>query len=173
MTRVSITIRTAGERDVSALIDYVAALRAERLPTIFRYDSVPTIEEETSFIRQFAGESADFFVAVAGERIVGNLAVAAHPHPQTAHGASLGMSMLAPYRGRGIGSRLLDAAIDWARQRSIRRLELEVLSNNPGARRLYERKGFMIEGCRRGAVAVDGTFVDALAMALVLEEVSK
>jgi hypothetical protein len=31
----------------------------------------------------------------------------------------------------------------------------------------------MIEGCRRGAVAVDWTFVDALAMALVLEEVSK
>ncbi len=166
----TITIRSAGERDVPALIDYVTALRAERLPTIFRYDSVPTLEEETAFIRQFAGEHAEFFVATIGDRIVANLGVAAHhERPQTAHGASLGMSVLAPYRGQGIGSRLLDAAITWAKHRSIRRLELEVLSNNPRARRLYERKGFVVEGCRRGAVEVDGAFVDALPMALILE----
>lgn len=48
----TITMRSAGERDVRAPIDYVAALRAERLATIFRWDSIPTIEEETGFIAE-------------------------------------------------------------------------------------------------------------------------
>jgi hypothetical protein len=91
----TIAIRTADERDVLALIEYVAALRAERLPTIFRYDSVPTVEQEIAFIRRFAGKNAAFFVAVIDGRIVGNLGVVAHQHAQTAHGASLGMSVLA------------------------------------------------------------------------------
>jgi RimJ/RimL family protein N-acetyltransferase len=164
-----VTIRVAGERDVPALIEYVTALRAERLPTIFRYDSVPTVDEEIAFIRRFAGDRAEYFVAIVDDRIVGNLGVAAHAHPQTAHGAQLGMSVLSPHRGRGIGSRLLDTAIAWAECRSIRRLELEVLSNNPAARRLYERKGFVVEGSRRGAVEVDGSFVDAILMARVIE----
>src|SRR5215470_18437194 len=103
-----VTIRAAGERDVPALIEYVTALRAERLPTIFRYDSIPTVEEEIAFIRRFAGDRAEYFVAIIGDRIVGNLGVLAHDHPQTAHGAHIGMSVLSPYRGQGIGSRLLD-----------------------------------------------------------------
>jgi RimJ/RimL family protein N-acetyltransferase len=163
--RSVIEIRTAGEPDVHALLEYVRALRAERLPTIFRHDGVPTFEEELAFVREYAGENAALFVAVDGERIVGNLAVAAHGHPEIAHGAALGISVLAPWRGQGIGSRLLDTAIAWASERRLRRLELEVRSNNPRARRLYERKGFVLEGVRRGAVVVDGAFVDSIIMA--------
>ena len=168
MMQDTIAIRTADERDVVALVEYVATLRSERLPTIFRYDSVPTVEEETAFIRRFAANDAAFFVAVVDGKIVANLAVSAHQHTQTAHAAGLGMSVLRPYRGQGIGSRLLDTAIEWGERRALRRLELEVLSNNPRARRLYERKGFVIEGCRRGAVEVDGSFVDSLLMARCL-----
>jgi RimJ/RimL family protein N-acetyltransferase len=164
-----IPIRTATERDVDALLEYVASLRAERLPTIFRHERAPTREEELDFVRKFARADASLFVALDGDRIVGNLAIAAHEHPESAHGAEIGMSVLAAYRGRGVGSRLLDTAIAWARRHSLRRLELEVRSNNPGARRLYERKGFAIEGIRRGAHRVDGTSVDALRMALFLE----
>jgi RimJ/RimL family protein N-acetyltransferase len=165
----TVEIRTARDLDVAALIEYVAALRAERLPTIFRHDGVPTQEEELAFIREYTSENAALFVALDGERIVGNLAVSAHQHPGTAHGAALGMSVLAPWRGQGIGSRLLDRAIAWAKERRLRRLELEVRSNNPGARRLYERKGFEVEGVRRSAHEVDGAFVDAIFMARMLE----
>jgi len=158
-------IRTASESDVDKLIAYVTELRAERLPTIFRYDSIPTPEEEVDFLRQFAGDSAHFFVAEIHDRIIGNLGIATYPHPQTAHRANLGMSILAPFRGRGIGSKLLSAAVHWCESRSLRRLELEVLSNNPRAQRLYERHGFAVEGRREAAIAVDGAFVDLILMA--------
>lgn len=45
-------------------------------------------------------------------------------------------------RGKGIGSRLIEAAEIWAKERNLAYLELTVLSNNIGAKRLYERLAF-------------------------------
>ena len=157
-------IRTASESDVDKVIAYVAELRAERLPTIFRYDSIPTTEEELDFLRRFAGDSADFFIVEIGDRVVGNLGISIYPHPQTAHRANLGMSILAPFRGHGIGSKLLATAFHWCESRLLRRLELEVLSNNPRAQRFYEHHGFIVEGRRAAAIAVDGEYVDLILM---------
>jgi RimJ/RimL family protein N-acetyltransferase len=160
-----ITIRAVDERDAAALIEYLAALRAERLPTIFRRDAVPTLDEEIEFIRRSTCQGAACFIATMDGKVVANLGVCTHQHPQMAHRASLGMAVLGPYRGQGIGSRLLDVAIDWGERQGLLRLELEVFSNNSGAVRLYDRKGFVVEGCRHGAVSVDGEFVDLLLMA--------
>ncbi len=45
-------------------------------------------------------------------------------------------------RGQGIGSRLLEAVFEFARQNDYRTVRLDVVDTNPGARRLYERLGF-------------------------------
>jgi len=45
-------------------------------------------------------------------------------------------------RGRGVGRGLLDAALDWAREREVRFAELDVTLSNSSALRLYERAGF-------------------------------
>jgi GNAT superfamily N-acetyltransferase len=45
-------------------------------------------------------------------------------------------------RGRGYGTRLLRAAVDWARREGIARITLLTDSNNSGARGLYLRHGF-------------------------------
>jgi GNAT superfamily N-acetyltransferase len=47
-----------------------------------------------------------------------------------------------PMRGKGIGTRLMEAVFDWACERGFRSLSLEVVDTNPAARRLYERLGF-------------------------------
>ncbi len=46
-------------------------------------------------------------------------------------------------RGQGIGSRLLDAVCAFARKNGFASVGLEVVDTNPGARRLYERVGFV------------------------------
>jgi ribosomal protein S18 acetylase RimI-like enzyme len=46
-------------------------------------------------------------------------------------------------RGRGIGSRLFATLEDYARQHGAERIRLDVVDTNPGARRLYERLGFV------------------------------
>jgi len=44
--------------------------------------------------------------------------------------------------GRGVGSALLTASEQWARERGSDRLTLSALVTNARARRLYEHKGF-------------------------------
>ncbi len=44
--------------------------------------------------------------------------------------------------GKGVGSALLDASEQWARDRQSDRLTLSALVTNARARALYERKGF-------------------------------
>jgi GNAT superfamily N-acetyltransferase len=52
------------------------------------------------------------------------------------------LAVLPPYRGRGIGRALLQAAEEHARLQGCCRLTLEVLESNAGARALYQRFGF-------------------------------
>jgi RimJ/RimL family protein N-acetyltransferase len=66
----------------------------------------------------------------------------------------------------GVGTALLRAVIDLAdRWLLLERLELTVLATNPGAQRLYERMGFVVEGRKRGSVLSDGAYVDEILMA--------
>lgn len=45
-------------------------------------------------------------------------------------------------RGQGIGSAMLAACEEWAREKNFEYLELNVLEANEAARRLYERTGY-------------------------------
>ena len=46
------------------------------------------------------------------------------------------------FQGTGVGGALLDSVAEKARTLGCCRVTLEVDQENPGARRLYERKGF-------------------------------
>lgn len=87
--------------------------------------------------------------------VLGSLTVAVHPERQ----------------GQGVGSKLFEALIAWARAQdpSILRIELAAGAGNPGAVRLYERLGFKHEGRQvaRGRLP-DGRFEDDILMALLL-----
>jgi [ribosomal protein S18]-alanine N-acetyltransferase len=52
-------------------------------------------------------------------------------------------------RGQGLGTALMRHVLREARQLGARRATLEVRASNAGARRLYERLGFRLEGTRR------------------------
>ncbi|MCX7858824.1 MAG: GNAT family N-acetyltransferase [Chloroflexus sp.] len=45
-------------------------------------------------------------------------------------------------RGQGIGSLLLEAIFDFAKQNNYKTIRLDVVDTNPSARKLYERMGF-------------------------------
>jgi ribosomal protein S18 acetylase RimI-like enzyme len=65
----------------------------------------------------------------------------------------LAIAVLAPWRGRGIGTALMEALIVEARTRGLRALSLIVHNENP-ARRLYERLGFVAVGTRGDTVTM-------------------
>lgn len=54
-----------------------------------------------------------------------------------------GIFVCAPERGKGVGSALLNALYDEARNRGYSEIRLDVIDSNPRAKALYEREGFI------------------------------
>lgn len=74
--------------------------------------------------------------------------------------------MATAWQGKGVGSRLLTAALDVADNwMNLHRVELTVYVDNEAAQRLYRKFGFEVEGVLRDSALRDGVFVDTVSMA--------
>jgi len=121
------------------------------------------------FVRLVDGEQPGLhLVAEIDGTLVGDLGV------QLERGvAGFGMMVADGWRGRGIGSSLLEAAVDWARGAGAHKVALQVWPHNLAARRLYSRFGFVEEGRRRRHYRRrNGELWDAIDMALILDVTS-
>jgi GNAT superfamily N-acetyltransferase len=82
--------------------------------------------------------SAGFFAVVDGVEV--GLAVGV----RQAQSVELNALWIAPEaRGRGAAAALVEAVASWAAAKGATRLELEVTESSAGARRLYEKLGFV------------------------------
>ena len=120
------------------------------------------------FERRLDSEQAATFIAEDGHLLVGHLGV------DLAGGvADLGMMVRADHRGEGVGSRLVEACIDWSRAHGANKVTLSVWPHNEPALRLYRSHGFVTEGrLRRHWRRRNGELWDALLMGLVLDTTS-
>jgi GNAT superfamily N-acetyltransferase len=76
----------------------------------------------------------------------------------------LGLIFLAAHaRGRGLGTRLVEATCDHARTHGAAALRLAVATTNPGAERLYKRLGFRFVA-RRQRTVFTGAVIDLLLL---------
>jgi putative acetyltransferase len=106
---------------------------------------------------------------VAGE-VVGNLGLTRFTRPRRAHVGEIGMGVRDDWQGQGVGSALLEAALDLADNwLGIRRLELHVHADNDRAIALYRKFGFQPEGTHRAYAIRNGIYVDSLSMARLIE----
>lgn len=106
-------------------------------------------------------------VAELDGEVVGSLGL--HPvenRVRRRHVAVLGISVAGTAQGRGVGSALMQAAVDYAdRWAQILRIELTVFTDNQRAIALYRRFGFEHEGTHRAYALRDGVYADVHAMA--------
>ena len=161
-----ISIRPAEGSDASELVALAAAIGAEPGGWLLTTEAWRPVADERRYLKAVRRHAdAAVLVALDGDRIVGRLSLARDPHPASAHVADLGMMVAASHRRRGIGRTLLEAAVAWARDAGVEKLELHVFPWNEPAIRLYEDFGFEREGLRRRHYLRDGAAVDALLMA--------
>jgi RimJ/RimL family protein N-acetyltransferase len=125
------------------------------------------VEAMKDFILHQNKTGGPAFVALKAGEVIGWCDIRRQAFPAFAHRGSVGMGVVAEWRGRGIGLRLLDAAIKDAFRRGLVRVELEVRADNARAIALYEKIGFAREGIMRDAVLIDGQYFDAIAMAMI------
>jgi len=112
-------------------------------------------------------EGSYFLAAVAGDEVVGHLGLETFPrHPRRRHAARLGMTVRDDWQGQGVGTALMQAAVDMAdKWLNVSRLELEVYTDNEPAVRLYKKFGFVIEATLVAYAYRDGQYIDTYAMA--------
>jgi putative acetyltransferase len=111
-------------------------------------------------------EGVHHLVAEVDGRVVGTLGLHVDATPRRRHCGSIGMAVHDGFQGQGVGTGLLEAAIDLADNwLGLRRLELHVFSDNAAGIRLYEKFDFVVEGVARDYALRNGVFVDSLAMA--------
>ena len=108
--------------------------------------------------------------AFAGEKLVGEFGVAQlRPHIKYRHRAGMGISVLKDYWGCGLGSYLMQLAVDQTRANGFEQLELGVFSDNTRAIHLYEKVGFVRCGIQPRAFKLkDGTYRDEIMMVKML-----
>lgn len=113
------------------------------------------------------GEGLFSLVACAENEVVGQLGLQMHPNsPRRKHAAALGMAVRDDWQGKGVGSALMQAAVDLAdKWLNLARLELEVYTDNEAAIHLYKKFGFVVEGTHQMFAFRDGRYVDVYAMA--------
>jgi len=98
-------------------------------------------------------------------RLIGNAGLHAE-RGRRRHAASLGLGIHDDFTGKGLGTlfikTLLDAADNW---HDLKRIELNVFTDNAPAIRLYEKFGFEKEGTMRQYALRNGVYADCYLMA--------
>jgi len=166
---VDFRIRAAEPGDAEPLTRLAEAVSAEPegwlISTDGEWRSVGDERRYLKALRRYP-HAAVFVAEREDGALIGRLSVARDQHPASAHVADLGLMVSHDARGRGVGTALLRAAVEWARDAGVRKLELHVFPWNEPAIRLYEKFGFEREGYRKGHYTRGGEDVDAILMAL-------
>ena len=105
------------------------------------------------------------FVAVAAGEVVGNIFIV-----DSGFGfGEIGMFVTPEWRGRGVGTELVAAAVEWAKARGLHKLTLSVFPHNEAAIALYRKFGFVEEGLHPKHIRrANGELWDLLDMGLML-----
>jgi ribosomal protein S18 acetylase RimI-like enzyme len=151
-------IRPAHEEDRRALALLFAEVAAER-------DGIATEPPVDIEARAASWALEGTLVAVAGTELAGIIHVESSRHGF----GEIGMLVAREWRGRGVGSALLAAAIAWAREQGLHKLSLGVFAHNDAAIALYRKHGFVEEGRRvKHYRRASGELWDAIDMGLLL-----
>jgi len=109
--------------------------------------------------------SCPVFGAFRGEEIVGMAGFLRREGAKDVHKGYLwGMYVRPDARNTGVGRKLAEAVIDYAREH-VEILQLDVVSDNKAARRLYASLGFVEYGIERKALKQHGRYYDEVLMA--------
>lgn len=113
------------------------------------------------------GDDSVIYGAFAPE-LVATIGLYREDRPKTRHKMHVWGAYVTPsHRGRGLGRRLLEAAVEHARARSgVTALHISVTDAAPAARHLYERAGFEVWGSEPEALRHEGRAVTEYHMAL-------
>ena len=140
----SISLRSATLNDLKTLLEFEQGVIAAEKPLDpflgegdLHYYNIPEL---------ISAEHIHLIVAVLDNELVASgyvrLENSKHYHKNPKHGYVGFMFVKPAFRGKRISTLVLDCLKDWAKEKELKELRLDVYSNNLGAVKSYERFGF-------------------------------
>lgn len=108
------------------------------------------------------------FVAEVDAQVVGNIGFEHLRSPRLIHCGTFGLGVHDSYHGLGIASKLIETVIDLADNwLQIKRIQIDVNSDNQVAIACYKKFGFEIEGEAKCSVFRNGEYISTYYMARI------
>jgi RimJ/RimL family protein N-acetyltransferase len=157
------TLRSPGPDDASAMLEYLRLTYSEtdfmmRYPEEVKF----TVQEEADLLTNRLGDSDGLMIAAwIDSRVIGCVSFSRISGViKIRHRAGLGISVVKEYWNVGLGSLLMSEAIAFAQRSGFEQIELEVITANDRAFRMYRKFGFELYGTRERAFKLkDGSYL--------------
>lgn len=159
-------IRPMAAGDTRGLLAFANTLIAEDT-FIMLSGKKMTLKEETAYVHEglrLAKKNEKIrLVVTLGDSIVGSSEIRRLPRRQH-HVGEVGISILKPYRGEGIGKTLMEIIVSEGKRLGLRMLMLHCFENNTVALALYNTFGFIRCGVLPQALHYRGNYVGEVTL---------
>lgn len=127
-----------------------------------------SFEDVASFQKLLITNNWPVYYAVSDKQVVGWIDITPSPNPRMAHRGFLGMGLLKKFRGKGLGTQLMQKSLAHAKDIGLEKIELSVYSENISAIKLYKKCGFQEMGSIKHYRKFKGRYFDTIEMELFL-----
>ncbi len=168
---MELSIKQATVEDAPLLVEYLNLVGGESDNLLFgANECVMEIEDEEEYILNMSkSENSALMVGKIGDEVVCLGAINGLARTRIAHQADIALSVKKKNWGQGIGSCLVGALIDFAKQtEKIEIIHLGVKAENTIAQKIYKKYGFEEVGVHKNFFKINGEYFDEIVMDLHL-----
>lgn len=166
-----VMIREAKGTDAQRMIDFYNVVGGETDFLSFGRNefTTPLAEYEKNLEATEAERNSIILVATLDDEIVSIASITSSQKARTKHVGTLGIVIGQSYCGFGLGRKMMDTLIEWARSNGItKKISLLTREDNYRAIELYKKVGFKEEGRLENDNFIDGNYYNTLMMSLAL-----
>lgn len=165
----NLIIREADSSDAKDLLKFLKIVGGESDNLSFGEEGVPFSNEEEAIYLDAVKKSLKSvcYLALIDGEIVGSASLNTFKN-RMSHRAEIGISVLKKYWNKGIGTKLTEKVIKFAKRKEIEIINLEVRKDNLAAINLYKKFGFKEAGISPSYLKVRGENIDFILMYLSL-----
>lgn len=162
-------IRKCNKHDSINLLHLLMDIESETNFMLYNKGERKTNKEAIEkFIIEKEKADSPIFLAQRNNEISGYLLVDRGRSDKKRHCMYIVVGVKKSSQGIGIGTKLIEEAISWARQNNIIRIELTVMEHNQRAINLYKKMGFEIEGVKKKSIKMKDKFINEYYMAKII-----
>ena len=166
-----VIIREAKKEDAQSMIDFYNLAGGETDFLSFgKNEFKRDLKEYESYLESTGGEdNSIILLTIIDEQIAGIASINSNQKVRTKHVGTLGIVVTEHYWGLGLGVKMIDCLIEWAKLNGItKKISLLTREDNTRAIELYKKVGFETEGILKKDNYINGVYYNTLMMSLII-----